>query len=74
MSKVIEKSTGGLGFAGALFIAFLVLKLCKVIAWSWWWVFAPLWAPIVLAIAILIIGVIITIISCLSDGKKPKKD
>jgi hypothetical protein len=26
-----------------LFVAFLVLRLCGVIAWSWWWVTAPLW-------------------------------
>lgn len=31
-----------------LFVLFLVLKLCGVIAWSWWWVFAPLWIPVVL--------------------------
>ena len=24
-----------------LSIIFLVLKLCNVIAWSWWWVFSP---------------------------------
>lgn len=26
-----------------LFLTFLVLKLCGVICWSWWWVTAPLW-------------------------------
>jgi Flp pilus assembly protein TadB len=24
-------------------IAFIVLKLCNVITWSWWWVLAPTW-------------------------------
>jgi len=33
-------------------ITFLVLKLCKVIAWSWWWVTLPFWAAIALVIAI----------------------
>jgi hypothetical protein len=32
-----------------LFIVFLVLKLCNVIDWSWWWVFAPLWIPLVVS-------------------------
>lgn len=32
-----------IAFAGLLFVAFLVLKLCGVICWSWWWVSAPLW-------------------------------
>lgn len=35
----------------ALFAIFLVLKLTKVIAWSWWWVSGPLWAPIPILIA-----------------------
>lgn len=26
---------GGIGFCGMLTIVFIVLKLCKVIAWSW---------------------------------------
>lgn len=26
-----------------LTLLFLTLKLCAVIAWSWWWVFSPLW-------------------------------
>jgi len=41
----------GLGFLGALAIAFIVLRLCGVIAWSWWWVLAPLWAPVALVLA-----------------------
>ena len=30
-----------------LTIIFILLKLAKVIIWSWWWVFSPLWLPIV---------------------------
>lgn len=33
-------------FPTLLAIAFIVLKLCKVITWSWWWVLSPLWVPI----------------------------
>lgn len=40
--------SGGISFTGALTIVFIVLKLCKVITWSWWWVLAPLWAPVAL--------------------------
>ena len=36
---------GGIGFCGLLTIGFIVLKLCKIIAWSWLWVLAPLWIP-----------------------------
>jgi hypothetical protein len=37
---------------GALGVAFVVLKLCGVLDWSWWWVLAPLWAPPVAALVI----------------------
>lgn len=30
------------GFVGLLTLAFIVLKLCGIIAWSWWWVLSPL--------------------------------
>lgn len=29
-----------------LTVAFVVLKLCNVITWSWWWVLSPIWIPI----------------------------
>ncbi len=54
-----SSSSGGVGFGGLLFLVFLVLKLTGVIAWSWWWVTAPLWVPFalwLLFIAIAIFG------------------
>lgn len=55
-----KKSNGskGIGFAGLLTIAFVVLKLCGVIAWSWWWVLSPVWISAAIVL-IIIIGVII---------------
>lgn len=41
-------SGGGLGCGTVLFFIFLTLKLCDKIDWSWWWVTAPLWIPLVL--------------------------
>jgi hypothetical protein len=49
-----SSSSSGLGFTGALFLVFLVLKLTHVINWSWWWVTSPLW--IGMLITVLIIG------------------
>lgn len=40
--------TSGLSFSSILFLVFLVLKLINVIDWSWWWVTAPLWIPIII--------------------------
>ena len=53
---------GGIGFAGVLTIVFIVLKLCKVINWSWIWVLSPLWISAALGILLLIIFVIIAAI------------
>ena len=33
-----------------LFCIFTILKLTSYIAWSWWWVTAPLWVPFALVI------------------------
>jgi hypothetical protein len=56
MSSDNNKTTvnGGIGFTGLLQVAFIVLKLCKVINWSWWWVFAPTWISLILSILIII--------------------
>lgn len=46
------KRTGGIGFAGLLTVAFVVLKLCHVIGWSWWWVLSPLWISAILLVVL----------------------
>jgi hypothetical protein len=40
----------GLGLGSVLLIVFVVLKLCKLITWSWVWVLSPIWIGWVLAI------------------------
>lgn len=36
---------------GLLFVLFVALKLTGVIAWSWWWVTAPLWGGLAIVFA-----------------------
>ena len=50
----------GLSFVDALQIVFIVLKLCKVIKWSWLWVLAPPWMGLILALIIILIVLIIS--------------
>ena len=52
--KTVNKN--GVGFCGLLTIAFIVLKLCGIIDWSWVWVLAPLW--IGWAFTLITIGII----------------
>ena len=33
-----------------LLLVFLVLKLCHVIDWSWWWITLPSWGIVILDI------------------------
>lgn len=39
-----------IGFCGALQLIFIVLKLMKIINWSWWFVLLPTIAPTVIAV------------------------
>ena len=55
MSDRNNSTSGGLGLSTVLFLIFLVLKLCNVIDWSWWWVTSPLWIGACL-IVLLFIG------------------
>jgi hypothetical protein len=60
MASSSESSSGGIGFTGLLTVLFVGLKLTNVIAWSWLWVFSPLWIPLLLMIIILIVTLIVT--------------
>lgn len=53
-----NQASGGIGFTGLLTIVFIVLKLLKVINWSWLWVLSPIWITIVLIIILVILSII----------------
>lgn len=59
----------GIGFTGLLAIAFIVLKLTKVIDWSLGWVLSPIWIPLCLWILGFIVFVIVT---CVNDSNHKK--
>ena len=56
MDKKESVSTGGVSFTGLLGIAFIVLKLCGVINWSWVWVLSPFWISLAIGVLIAVIG------------------
>ena len=57
-----NNTSKGIGFARLLTIAFIVLKLCKVITWSWVWVLAPLWISFGLSLVAIIVCVLVALI------------
>ena len=70
---------GGIGFCGLLGILFIALKLTGVIAWSWWWVLAPLWIPIAIVagvcVSIILILLVVTVVAAVASPltKSPLK-
>lgn len=51
-----------------VFAVFMVLKLCKIIAWSWWWVCSP-----ILAVSAIIVGVAVYAVYVLKKQKSLMK-
>ncbi len=70
MSNTNSSKSGGIGFTGLLTIVFITLKLCNVIAWSWWWVLSPIWISLGLGLGIIAIVGIIALIAALMSGPK----
>ena len=62
MANQTQTQSGG-GFFGLLTIVFITLKLTGYIAWSWWWVLAPLWIPAAVFLTILLIVLLVTAIT-----------
>lgn len=59
MESKSNGAKGGIGFVGLLQIAFIVLKLCGVIKWSWLWVLSPLWISAIIGVVLLVIAIIL---------------
>lgn len=57
-------------FTTLLLITFIVLKLCHVIDWSWWWVLSPIWIHIAI---LLIVGVIFIGVVYIKENTKRAK-
>lgn len=82
MSDKNNSAGGGLGLGTVLFLIFLVLKLCNVIDWSWWWVTSPLWISAII-IVLLFVGIFVYYyieernffrLKIKNGGKKNEKD
>lgn len=61
-----KNSDAGLGLGGVLQIVFIVLKLCGLIDWSWWWV----WSPTLISLAFYLVIILIIVIYHLFERLK----
>jgi hypothetical protein len=57
-----QNASGGIGIGMILFLIFMTLKLTGFINWSWWWVAAPLWIPVLAAVVIAGVAILIAFI------------
>ena len=62
MQKPIVVYGGGVGLGGFLSTVFIVLKLCHVIDWSWWFVLMPIYGPIALIFGTVFIIIVSTLV------------
>ena len=69
MSQPVTVKGPSTSIAGLLGVAFVVLKLTGVIAWSWVWVLAPFWIPIALVIGFVLIGALVAVVLWALDRK-----
>lgn len=60
--RATETTTTPIPILGILGLIFITLKLTGYIAWSWWWVLAPFWAPFAVVLAIAAIAFIVAAI------------
>lgn len=58
MKVSINFGSGGL----LLTIVFLILKLTHVIDWAWLWIFSPIWIPLAICLAIVVLYYLIILI------------
>ena len=56
-------------FCGLLGLAFIVLKLTGVSAWSWLWVTAPLWGGLAIVVLILLAALVWVTAKTYTAGK-----
>lgn len=74
MNNSSNAVTGTVPLIPLLTVAFVVLKLTEVIAWSWLWVLSPLWIPFVLFIALALIVLVVAVIVAIVRKPRDRRD
>lgn len=64
MSQNSSSSSSGIGVLGLLGVAFVVLKLCGIIDWSWWWVIMPFW----IGFPLIFVGIFLYLVYYVAKG------
>ena len=73
MANKTKVSYNGIGFFGLLTIVFITLKLTGHIAWSWWWVLSPLFAPLAILLVFLLVVFLVAVVNGFVAALKERK-
>lgn len=73
MSAQSTAQSPAVSVVGLLGVAFVVLKLCGVITWSWWWVLAPFWAPLAFGVLGIAVIIIVASVKVLVRGRSQRR-
>jgi hypothetical protein len=68
-----ERKMNNGAVVGLLGVAFVVLKLLKVIDWSWWYVLLPFYGAIALIIFVWVIGFLFAVVGSMSKAILKKR-
>lgn len=55
--------TVNISIPSLLAVAFIILKLCGVIQWSWVWVLSPIWIPFALFLLFAVVALLTTVVA-----------
>jgi len=69
MSQENNGASSGVSVIGLLGVAFVILKLCGVITWSWWLVTLPFWGGGALIAAIILFVLLMVFFGNEKKGK-----
>lgn len=64
---VINRGVTPLSLLG---IAFIVMKIMGYITWSWWWVLAPFWIPVLIAVSLMFFIILIFALIAYKESKR----
>jgi phosphoglycerol transferase MdoB-like AlkP superfamily enzyme len=73
MSNNNSGTSTGISTLSLLGVAFIILKLCKVINWSWWYVTMPFWGGLVIVLFVFIIVLSVKLIFKRKKNKQIKE-
>ena len=68
MSNETQAVSAGFPIASILTIIFVIAKLSRLIAWSWIWVFAPLWISATIGLTLVGVELVLALIAALVNS------